>query len=183
MEKGACRVGGMKTTIRLVRFNPVVGDVRGNGERVAEAAREAARDGVGVAVFPEMALSGYPTGDLVQRGAFMAAVDAELLRLKEELPPEVGVVLGTPLRVKEGRCNAVVVFEGGQMRVVDQKESIAVGGIRIGFAESDAWGQGWAEGNGGWEEKGTEGGLADVLLRLEARVYLRGHEGEGDSQN
>ena len=165
----------MKTKIRLVRFNPVVGDVRGNAERIAEAAREGEKAGAGVVVFPQMALSGNPTGDLVRRKAFMGAVQEELQRLREVLPQGVPVVLGTPLRGQSGVGAAVVVFEGGQMRVVGQEESIVAGGVRMGVAESDVWGQGWVEG------KRMERGGADVLLRLEARVYLRGHEGAGDA--
>ena len=79
-------MGGMKTKIRLVRFNPVTGDVRGNAERIAAAAREAEKAGADVVVFPQMALSGNPTGDLVRRSAFMGAVQEELQRLREVLP-------------------------------------------------------------------------------------------------
>ena len=150
----------MKAKIRLVRFNPVTGDVRGNGERIAEAARDAGKEGAGVVVFPQMALSGNPTGDLVRRPAFMGAVQEELQRLREVLPQGMPVVLGTPLGMQTGVEPAVVVVEGGQMRVVDKEKPIAADGIRIGFAE------------------GVE---ADILVRMEARVYLRGHEREGET--
>ena len=167
--------------IRLVQFNPVVGDVRGNGARIAEAVREAEKAGAGVTVFPQMALSGNPTGDLVWRPAFMEAVQEELQRLREVLPQGMPVVLGTPLRGQTGVGAAAVVFEGGRMHVVGREESIVADGIRIGFADGDVWGQGWAEWDGGREGKRMEGESADVLLRLEARVYLRGHEEEGEA--
>ena len=100
--------------IRLVQFNPVAGDVRRNAEGIAAAARNAAAAGVDAVVFPEGALGGFPLGDLARRDAFLEAVQAELARLKEMLPPETVVVFGTPLRTQEGNRNAAVAYRGGQ---------------------------------------------------------------------
>ncbi len=64
------------TTLRVAacQINPVVGDLDANVARITAAARDAAESGAQVAVFGEMALTGYPVEDLLLRRSF--AVDS-----------------------------------------------------------------------------------------------------------
>ena len=55
------------------QINPVVGDVDGNVERILAAYRQAAAQGAHLAVFPELAVTGYPPEDLVFKPSFLAA--------------------------------------------------------------------------------------------------------------
>src|SRR6266511_4044784 len=55
------------------QINPVVGDVDGNVGRVLDAYREAAERGAHLAVFSELAVTGYPPEDLVFKPTFLAA--------------------------------------------------------------------------------------------------------------
>lgn len=54
-----------------VQMRNVVGDIDGNAARVAEAMRWAQDEGADVLVLPELALTGYPVGDLVLHGEFV----------------------------------------------------------------------------------------------------------------
>lgn len=49
----------------------MVGDLDGNGERILDAMRWAEDEGADVVVFPELALTGYPPGDLAGREDFV----------------------------------------------------------------------------------------------------------------
>ncbi|MCL5117072.1 MAG: NAD+ synthase [Firmicutes bacterium] len=60
--------------IRLMQMNSVVGDVRGNLERMIAAVKAAREDGVNALVFPEMSLAGYPPEDLLFRPSFLDAL-------------------------------------------------------------------------------------------------------------
>ncbi|BDH58163.1 NAD+ synthase [Tsukamurella sp. PLM1] len=60
--------------VAACQINPVVGDLDANVTRITAAAREAAQHGAQVAVFGEMALTGYPVEDLLLRRSF--AVDS-----------------------------------------------------------------------------------------------------------
>ncbi|MGN6443887.1 NAD(+) synthase [Amnibacterium sp.] len=97
-----------------------VGDPIANAEDVLELAERCSDDGVDVAVFTELALSGYSLDDLVLQDALLDAVEAGLRRIvadSVELQPVL--VLGAPLR-HEGRvfnC-AVVVHRGRVLGVV-----------------------------------------------------------------
>ncbi len=60
--------------VAACQINPVVGDLDANVARITAAARDAAQGGAQVAVFGEMALTGYPVEDLLLRRSF--AVDS-----------------------------------------------------------------------------------------------------------
>ena len=80
--------------IAACQLDIVVGDLDGNVERVLSALRDAEAAGADVAVFPELAITGYPPEDLLLKPGFVA----DNLRALEQ------VAAGT------GRCAAVVGF-------------------------------------------------------------------------
>ncbi len=51
--------------IALAQINPTIGDVQGNKEKILSYIREAEKQGADLAVFPEMAMIGYPPMDLL----------------------------------------------------------------------------------------------------------------------
>jgi len=73
--------------IALAQINPIVGDFAGNIERIVKYAQRARERGADLAVFPELALCGYPPRDLVERPGFIRKSEAELERLASLLPP------------------------------------------------------------------------------------------------
>ncbi len=60
--------------LRLVacQLNTVVGDLDGNAVRIISALADAERNGGDLAVFPELAVTGYPPEDLLSRPGFVA---------------------------------------------------------------------------------------------------------------
>ena len=71
--------------IRLHQLNPTIGDLNGNKELILSALERAASDGIDLLILPEMATTGYPIQDLIERPAFFEAV----FRLNEEITQEV----------------------------------------------------------------------------------------------
>ena len=63
------------------QVNLRVGDIRGNEAIVANAIAKAEKAGADVLLLPELALTGYPPEDLVQRADFVDANLAALERL------------------------------------------------------------------------------------------------------
>jgi NAD+ synthase (glutamine-hydrolysing) len=59
--------------ISICQINPVIGDFRHNSSLIIEAAGKAVNAGSRLAVFPEMALMGYPPRDLLEKPAFISA--------------------------------------------------------------------------------------------------------------
>lgn len=83
--------------IALVQLNPVIGDFRRNSEAIRQWAERARAAGCSLAVFPELALSGYPPQDLLERPAFLADHDRALRQLLADISG-IGVLLGAVTR-------------------------------------------------------------------------------------
>ena len=106
--------------VALAQINPTVGDFEGNSAKILDAAARAKAQGAGLAVFPEMALVGYPAHDLVELRGFVQRNLEALDRLagRLALPAIVGFVArnesgsGKPLHnsaalISEGRVASV----------------------------------------------------------------------------
>lgn len=98
--------------IALLQFNPVVGDLASNSQRLLEWAAQAKARGAALAVAPELCVCGYPPKDLLDRPAFvrdlLAATD-NVIRQSPDLP----LVFGTIVE-RDGRLyNAAMVAQGG----------------------------------------------------------------------
>ena len=106
----------MSERLRIVmaQLNLLVGDIRGNAERVIAAAEEA-RDALhaDAIVFPELALTGYPPEDLLLR----ADLHLRVLRVLEEIKRRVqgiDLVIGHPHQAAGGLYNAASVIRDGR---------------------------------------------------------------------
>ena len=63
----------MKTIrVALCQINTVVGDIAGNAEKIRQAFAAAETEGCHLAVFPELAISGYPPEDLLMKRQFIS---------------------------------------------------------------------------------------------------------------
>ncbi|MEM7246605.1 MAG: NAD+ synthase [Acidobacteriota bacterium] len=84
--------------IALAQANPTVADLPGNRERLTALARRAAEGGARLAVFPELALVGYPPQDLLDEPGFVRHAIDEEERWVEELGkvvPGLTVIYGS----------------------------------------------------------------------------------------
>ncbi len=100
-------------TLAMVQDNFLVGDIKGNADRIIRLAKQAAEQGANLVMFPELALVGYPPEDLLYRPGFIRHVDAELARIQQEVR-QVDVVLGLPQRDGDHLYNAAVWLRDGQ---------------------------------------------------------------------
>ena len=114
--------------LALCQINSVVGDLVGNADLIAERASKARASGAQIAVFPELALSGYPPEDLVLREDFLVAAGRQLERLAAAVPDLV-IVVGFPQAHPEGVANAVAVLSGGEVVQTYRKQLLPNYGV------------------------------------------------------
>ncbi len=106
--------------IALAQINTTVGDLEGNTALILRTAREAAERGAELAVFPELAICGYPPRDLVEKESFLDRTEAQLNRLaKETATLGLAVICGyagrshSPTGKRAANCAAVI--DGGEI--------------------------------------------------------------------
>lgn len=81
--------------IALGQINTTVGDFPGNVDRMVRVAQEAASAGAQMVIFPELAITGYPPRDLVEKPAFVERSEKQLERLARETAGlDVAIVTG-----------------------------------------------------------------------------------------
>lgn len=105
--------------ITLAQINPTIGDLEHNIELMTRAARQAQDAGASLVVFPELSLTGYYPGDLLEDEFFLRRLNEAtqtLYRASAEVP-EVVWAVGLPLRnLGTGKPlhNGMVALKAGQ---------------------------------------------------------------------
>ena len=106
---GFLRIGAAIPVLR-------VADVDFNVETMIENLREASSQGVQVLIFPEMAVTGYTIGDLVQHQALLLKAEkglSDILHESTNIP--MVMILGMPLYVEQKIFNCAVVVNAGRV--------------------------------------------------------------------
>jgi NAD+ synthase (glutamine-hydrolysing) len=103
-----------QVTVALAQLDLVVGDVRGNTDRMIEYS-ERARDQLGadVVVFPELSLCGYPPEDLLSHSGLCRRVDEALELIRSRLSG-ITIIFGFPEYVGDDIFNSCVAFLDGK---------------------------------------------------------------------
>src|SRR5581483_1576896 len=106
--------------VALAQINPTIGDFAGNVQLILRDAQEAARRSAQVVVFPELALTGYPPRDLVEKPSFVTRSEMELEKLARETSSlDVTLVVGFVARSKaetgKRALNSAAVLHGGEV--------------------------------------------------------------------
>ncbi|HWT95237.1 MAG TPA: NAD(+) synthase [Solirubrobacteraceae bacterium] len=93
-----------------------IADPPRNAEAVLQQARACAEDGVAVALFPELCLTGYSIEDLLLQDAVVDDVEAAVAQVVEgsrDLLPVI--VIGAPLRHRNRLYNTAIVIHRGEI--------------------------------------------------------------------
>ncbi|HET8617574.1 MAG TPA: NAD+ synthase [Acidimicrobiales bacterium] len=108
--------------VALCQINTTVGDLDGNADRVLAALAGAEAQGCDLAVFPELALTGYPPEDLLLKPGFVA----DNRRVLDRVAAGSGACAAVVGFVDAGRdlYDAAAVCAGGQVQAVYHKRNL-----------------------------------------------------------
>ncbi len=106
--------------IALAQINNTVGDLEANAAKILDFARRGERAGAEVVVFPELALTGYPPRDLVEKYSFLERTEEALQSIaRESANLNVAMIIGyvgiSPADSAIGAQNAAAVIENGEV--------------------------------------------------------------------
>jgi NAD+ synthase (glutamine-hydrolysing) len=103
-------------------LHTTIADPAANADAVLQTARECHDDGVGLAVFPELTLSGYSIEDILMQDTLLDVVEeglAAIVASSADLLPVL--VVGAPLRYRHRIYNCAVVIHRGAVLGVAPK--------------------------------------------------------------
>lgn len=174
--------------VAACQINTIVGDLGGNADRILSALSEAEAAGADVAVFPELALTGYPPEDLLLKPGFVDD-NIEMLGRVASATGSCAAVFGF-VDTGPDLYNAAAICSGGTVRGVYRKRLLPnyavfdevryftpgaeplhlylVGGVRVGISVcEDVWSP------AGPVSQQASGG-AELMLNLNASPYYAG---------
>lgn len=180
--------------LALCQINATVGDIARNSAKIREWTARARDAGAELAIFPELALTGYPPEDLLLREHFLADAAAALNELAAAAQGIVAVV-GFPERAADGSVyNAAGVLIDGAVHTIYRKLDLPnygvfdeqryfkagtsgavldIGGERVGLTVCEDM---WSSGPPASEEAGAG---ATLLINISASPY---HIGKGEER-
>ncbi len=178
--------------VAACQINNVVGDLDGNVECIMAALERADAAGCDVAVFPELAITGYPPEDLLLKPAFVADNRAAL----DKLAARTGRCAAVVGFVDAGRdlYNAAAVCAGGEVKGVYRKRILpnysvfdeqryfapgfgdpqlfVIGGVKVGISVCE---DSWAP-DGPIADQAAGG--AELIVNLNASPFYAGRLAE-----
>ena len=114
----------MTLRIALAQFDFPVGDITGNVQRISRMIAEARDEfGADVVVFPELAISGYPPEDLLQRPAFLRDCENALRAVAAEARG-ITAIVGWPESAGSILYNSASVLADGQVQLTYRKREL-----------------------------------------------------------
>lgn len=114
--------------IAIAQINPIIGDLRGNTDKILHAAQKAAAAGARLLLTPELSLCGYPPRDLLLNPSFVESAQIILHKLAAQIPPNLAVLVGTVTEninaVSNGGkalFNSIALLEAGTIQKIFHK--------------------------------------------------------------
>src|SRR5438445_5039608 len=113
--------------LALAQINTIVGDLEGNRDLILARLGEARNKGADLALFPELAVTGYPPEDLLLRPGFIRAAARTLGEIAQATQGIVALV-GFP-HFDTDLFNACAVCAGGDVKAVYRKRFLPNYGV------------------------------------------------------
>ena len=113
--------------LALAQINPVVGDLDGNRALILRHLADAKDAGADIALFPELAVTGYPPEDLLLRPGFVRAAERSLEEIARAARG-IAAVVGTP-HFDRDLYNAAAVCAGGEVKAFVRKRFLPNYGV------------------------------------------------------
>lgn len=113
--------------IVMAQVNPIVGDLKGNLEKILAVIETTSVQKPDLIVFPELAITGYPPRDLLEREWLIGGAQSSLDQLcLETADLDTGVIVGLPLpnhaEIGRGLYNSAVLIYRGRVVFKQHKQ-------------------------------------------------------------
>ena len=114
--------------IYLAQFNPIVGDLEGNAQKILEISNDAFKSSADLVLTPELSLWGYPPKDLLLNKSLINKQDKILDKLSIDIAKKFGslsIVVGIAETIDDNffpnLYNSIALIEEGKWSVIARK--------------------------------------------------------------
>ena len=115
--------------IQIAQFNPIVGDIKLNAQKMLDLSIEANNAGAHLIIFPELALTGYPPEDLLFRDGFINQVKDEITNFCNLAPSDISVLFGAPNKTDDFLFNSAYLIQNNRIINIYNKQELPNYGV------------------------------------------------------
>ena len=101
--------------IGMAQINPVLGDIKGNVNKIVKTIEQAVRAKVELLVFPELMITGYSPQDLLFNDRFIRANLEGLTQIAGHVPDELIAVVGFIDKIDDKIYNGAAIIRNGRI--------------------------------------------------------------------
>ncbi|ALE01877.1 NAD+ synthase [Candidatus Pseudothioglobus singularis] len=115
--------------IQIAQFNPIVGDIKLNAQKMLDLSIEANNAGAHLIIFPELALTGYPPEDLLFRDGFTNQVKEEITNFCNLVPSDISILFGAPNKTDDFLFNSAYLIQNNRIFNIYNKQELPNYGV------------------------------------------------------
>ena len=115
--------------IQIAQFNPIVGDIKLNAQKMLDLSIEANNAGAHLIIFPELALTGYPPEDLLFRDGFINQVKDEITNFCNLVPSGISILFGAPNKTDDFLFNSAYLIQHNRIINIYNKQELPNYGV------------------------------------------------------
>ena len=115
--------------IQIAQFNPIVGDIKLNAQKMLDLSIEANNAGAHLIIFPELALTGYPPEDLLFRDGFINQVKDEITNFCNLAPSGISILFGAPNKTDDFLFNSAYLIQHNRIINIYNKQELPNYGV------------------------------------------------------
>ena len=115
--------------IQIAQFNPIVGDIKLNAQKMLDLSIEANNAGAHLIIFPELALTGYPPEDLLFRDGFINQVKHEITNFCNSAPSDISILFGAPNKTDDFLFNSAYLIQNNRIINIYNKQELPNYGV------------------------------------------------------
>ena len=115
--------------IQIAQFNPIVGDIKLNAQKMLNLSIEANNAGAHLIIFPELALTGYPPEDLLFRDGFINQVKDEITNFCNLAPSDISILFGAPNKTDDFLFNSAYLIQNNRIINIYNKQELPNYGV------------------------------------------------------
>ena len=115
--------------IQIAQFNPIVGDIKLNAQKMLNLSIEANNAGAHLIIFPELALTGYPPEDLLFRDGFINQVKDEITNFCNLAPSGISILFGAPNKTDYFLFNSAYLIQHNRIINIYNKQELPNYGV------------------------------------------------------